>query len=70
MSLQSVPTSPNSNPPQTMVNAQQTSTAVATASGGMVLYEHNEDGQERVVSMLCIYTFVNVHQVNTNAHCV
>ena len=47
-----------------MVNTQQTSTTVATASGGMVLYE---DSQERVVSMMCIYTFSNVHQVNTNA---
>ena len=43
-----------------MVNAQQTSTAVA-ASGGMVLYEHNEDSQEQVVSVMCIYTFANVH---------
>ena len=33
-------------PPQTMVNTQQTSTTVATASVGMVLYEHVEDGQE------------------------
>ena len=44
--LQSVPTSPDSSPPQTMVNTQQTSTTVATASVWMVLYEHVEDSQE------------------------
>ena len=39
-----------------MVNTQQTSTAVATASSG--LYEHiDEEGQERVVSVMCICTF-------------
>ena len=42
----SVPTSPDSSTPQTMVNTQQTSTTVATASVGMVLYEHVEDRQE------------------------
>ena len=31
----------------------------------MVLYEHNKDSQEQVVSMMCMYTFANVHQVNT-----
>ena len=46
LSLQSVPTSPDSIPPQTMVNIQQTSTTVATARVGMVLYEHIEDSQE------------------------
>ena len=46
LSLQSVPTSPDSSPPQTMVNTQQTSTTVATASVEMVLYEHVEDSQE------------------------
>ena len=29
-----------------MVNTQQTSTTVATTSGGMVLYEHIDDSQE------------------------
>ena len=32
----------------------------------MVLYEHIKDSQEQVVSMMCMYTFANVHQVNTN----
>ena len=46
LSLQSIPTSPDSSPPQTMVNTQQTSTTVASASVGMVLYAHVEDSQE------------------------
>ena len=35
-SLQNVPMSPDSSPPQTTVNTQQTSTTVATASVGMI----------------------------------
>ena len=56
----------DSSPPQTMVNTNKLhcSTAVAI-SDGMVLYEHIEDSQERVVSVMCIYTFANLHQVNT-----
>ena len=65
-----MPTFPDSSPPQTMVNTQQTSTTVASASGGMVLYEQIEDSQEQIVPMIFIYTLVNVHQVNTNACCV
>ena len=57
-------TSPDSSPPQTMVNTQQTSTTVAATSVRMVLYEH-----ARTVSMMCVYTFANVHQVLMPAVC-
>ena len=49
-----------------MVNVQQTSTAVAAASGGATLQEHIEENQERVISMMCIHLQISPNDLLTD----